>query len=455
VKTDLLGAWAFAPDDLYAIGDAGVILHSMGDGTWQQQPSGVNGRIGGIWAASPSDVYAVGVSGTVLHSTGSESYVTTPMRDGSASAADQGVPNECASGQTMCPTGCVDLANDLNNCGGCGNACAKGQICDGLCVGGVGGVDLAVPVDMSVPTDMSVGCTAGQISVGMPIISFDTDGTFVYVVAGGGSNWVLGKVPVCGGSLTPYPVISQMLQTPGSLAVAGNNIYVINNAGATSLDAGSNGMQVIYMLTDGTLINTGGGLGTFQANPQTALFINNSYRVHWLGQSGLYRWDGSSAAQQLDSQTGDPRALVGTANDIIYFTDGTQVYGWFGVAPSTMVASGTIVRGLGADANAATPFWFADESTGIVYSACDVTGCGFPTQQQIGTISGAAGYMTTDAVNLYIATYSGSNDSLWKMPVAGGTAQSWMTGLTAPTVLRLDANFVYVLDQGVVKRTPK
>ncbi len=41
----------------------------------------------------------------------------------------------CPPGQTLCPTGCVDLSSDVNNCGGCGVDCDDSNACtNDLCV---------------------------------------------------------------------------------------------------------------------------------------------------------------------------------------------------------------------------------------------------------------------------------------------------------------------------------
>jgi hypothetical protein len=58
-----------------------------------------------------------------------------------------GQAQTCPSGQTICNGACVNLASDLNNCGGCGFACAAGNVCTaGVCAAGA-------------PT-----CSSGQIS---------------------------------------------------------------------------------------------------------------------------------------------------------------------------------------------------------------------------------------------------------------------------------------------------
>lgn len=46
----------------------------------------------------------------------------------------------CGSGQTYCGGSCVDLTNDVNNCGACGNVCGGGTTCvNGTCTGGGNG----------------------------------------------------------------------------------------------------------------------------------------------------------------------------------------------------------------------------------------------------------------------------------------------------------------------------
>lgn len=42
---------------------------------------------------------------------------------------------KCRGGLVKCASGCVDLASDPNNCGGCGIVCAAGESCEaGTCV---------------------------------------------------------------------------------------------------------------------------------------------------------------------------------------------------------------------------------------------------------------------------------------------------------------------------------
>ena len=69
------------PDDVWAVGDTGIILHW--DGTeWSDRPSGTRENLRGVWAAAPDDAWSVGDSGTVLHWDGASwSSVDDPVLD--------------------------------------------------------------------------------------------------------------------------------------------------------------------------------------------------------------------------------------------------------------------------------------------------------------------------------------------------------------------------------------
>lgn len=66
----LFGGTAVAVDDLYVTGASWTILHSTGNGLWGPQNTPTGQSIYGIWAATPNDLYAVGDNGVVIHSTG-------------------------------------------------------------------------------------------------------------------------------------------------------------------------------------------------------------------------------------------------------------------------------------------------------------------------------------------------------------------------------------------------
>ncbi|MCI5131692.1 MAG: hypothetical protein D3904_09240, partial [Candidatus Electrothrix sp. EH2] len=64
--TALRGIWGSSSDDIYAVGDAGVILHNNGT-RWAVMESGVVQSLYGIWGSASDKVYAVGTAGTILH----------------------------------------------------------------------------------------------------------------------------------------------------------------------------------------------------------------------------------------------------------------------------------------------------------------------------------------------------------------------------------------------------
>lgn len=81
---DLKGLAMAGPGDLWAVGEAGTILH-LENGAWVGYPSGTDQDIHAAWAAGPGDVWVVGDGGTVLRYSGSgftriESRTTTSLR---------------------------------------------------------------------------------------------------------------------------------------------------------------------------------------------------------------------------------------------------------------------------------------------------------------------------------------------------------------------------------------
>lgn len=67
----LSNVWVVSSNDIYAVGQSGVILHSTGNGSWVRQQSGVSNPLAGIWApAAGTPVYVGGGGGTLLRSHG-------------------------------------------------------------------------------------------------------------------------------------------------------------------------------------------------------------------------------------------------------------------------------------------------------------------------------------------------------------------------------------------------
>jgi hypothetical protein len=63
-SNDLWGVWGSSSADVYAVGDAGTMIHY--DGTqWKAVPSMTQNRLTGVWGSSDRDVFVVG--GIILH----------------------------------------------------------------------------------------------------------------------------------------------------------------------------------------------------------------------------------------------------------------------------------------------------------------------------------------------------------------------------------------------------
>ena len=68
--TRLAGAFALAADDVWAVGDGGVVLRWRGT-SWDPVASGVTVDLRAVWAASTDDATVVGDDGTILRWNGS------------------------------------------------------------------------------------------------------------------------------------------------------------------------------------------------------------------------------------------------------------------------------------------------------------------------------------------------------------------------------------------------
>ncbi len=69
--SNLYGLWGAGSDDIFVVGEAGVVLHYDGS-AWTSMNSGTTSDLYGIWGFSRSDVFAVGEAGAILHYNGSD-----------------------------------------------------------------------------------------------------------------------------------------------------------------------------------------------------------------------------------------------------------------------------------------------------------------------------------------------------------------------------------------------
>ena len=62
----LRGIWGSSANDVFAVGDAGTILHNDGSG-WTTMTSGTSVDLSDVWGSAHDDVFVTGDAGTVLH----------------------------------------------------------------------------------------------------------------------------------------------------------------------------------------------------------------------------------------------------------------------------------------------------------------------------------------------------------------------------------------------------
>ncbi len=96
---DLYGAWGSAPNDVWFVGAAGVILHW--DGSAFTAPDSKTGsELRGVWGSSKTDVWAVGkanwvpTDATILHFDGSAWSVAQTIKDADLYAVSGTSPND-------------------------------------------------------------------------------------------------------------------------------------------------------------------------------------------------------------------------------------------------------------------------------------------------------------------------------------------------------------------------
>jgi len=65
-RTSLNGAWGSGPNDIFVVGGGGTVIHFDG-AAWSLMDSGTSESLKRVWGRGINDVYAVGTNGTLLH----------------------------------------------------------------------------------------------------------------------------------------------------------------------------------------------------------------------------------------------------------------------------------------------------------------------------------------------------------------------------------------------------
>jgi hypothetical protein len=176
----LRGVWGRSDTDLYAVGDNGVILHSVGDDKWLLQPTPSSQALISVFGSGSSDTWAVGPGGLVLYSNASstpgdggtpaDAAVLTDLAVSIDLAPPADMPPDFGMSCTMtidcpdvpgvqcCQNVCVDTNVEPQHCGGCGLPCFQPNMCQGgFCI--PPGSDMFAPTSDLSPqgTDMG-GC---------------------------------------------------------------------------------------------------------------------------------------------------------------------------------------------------------------------------------------------------------------------------------------------------------
>ncbi|HTS89496.1 MAG TPA: hypothetical protein VMG41_13470 [Gemmatimonadales bacterium] len=89
---NLYGVFGTTATDLYAVGSGGTILHSANGTTWTAMTSGTTDSLFSVWGTSSTDVWAVGQAATVLHYNGTtwSPVVVDSAKDGTGAPLDLG-----------------------------------------------------------------------------------------------------------------------------------------------------------------------------------------------------------------------------------------------------------------------------------------------------------------------------------------------------------------------------
>ncbi|MBN2105909.1 MAG: DUF1566 domain-containing protein [Deltaproteobacteria bacterium] len=79
VSSTLRGIWGIDADNLFAVGDGGIILRRQNGGNWAKMTSPTTQNLRSVWGTDMNNVYAVGAAGTLLKFNGTSwSTITVP-----------------------------------------------------------------------------------------------------------------------------------------------------------------------------------------------------------------------------------------------------------------------------------------------------------------------------------------------------------------------------------------
>jgi hypothetical protein len=297
-------------------------------------------------------------------------------------------PSTCVtcSGQT----GCINIINDANNCGACGNACMQGP-----CIRGQ--------------------CEPLVLASGLPqLLDLAVDGTNVYVVAGSGSNVSLIasilSIPV--GATTSAPVVLASGVTATNIAV---DPMPNANDSALVFFAANGGLDEVFKPNSGL-----SGTGSFLTSG--AVFAEG---VAFEGEAlALFGGDIFFLQNEASAAVGTPVGVFSLGASF-----GTEM----------QLASASLPTWIAADAT--NVYWVdlqLDSTTGLTDGFVKKVGIGGGTPTTLATVlstptlSNVPFGIAVDSNNVYWTTSSTSNTAnttgtVSQVPINGGTVTQLAT----------------------------
>ncbi|MBI5535764.1 MAG: hypothetical protein HY898_23735 [Deltaproteobacteria bacterium] len=324
--------------------------------------------------------------------------------DGSVATCTNGVCSFCPIGKADCDgnsaNGCeVDIQSDVNNCGECGTKCTAGGACtNGACD----------------PVELASGLSSPM--------GIRVDDTSIFVTAG--IN--LSKIPIAGGTPTH---LATGLAGPGPMALddttvyfsAGDEILSVPKAGGAVSKVASGVTATVALAVDDTNVfvcnfqGAGGGIWKVAKTGGTATLISPQNFAYGLAIDAT---DVFFALSSDDKIMKMPKA-GGAASELATAITGTP-------------------KGVALDAD--TVFWF--EVTDVVKVGKDGTGKKSIAQNVVGTNS-----IAVDGSWVYFAVFTNPG-SIQKARTDGAKVVKLADNQNAPIDLALGKSAVFYLTQG-------
>ena len=329
----------------------------------------------------------------------------------------------CNANYTACTSGgtstCVDVSNDAANCGACGNACPSGVACqNGYCA--------PTTVLTSTLTD------GGGAPLGT-VLSLACDSQNVYWVNESGASAVAGvsnpeavyEVSRDGGAA--IEITSATFSSGGaqSVVVTGSTVaYTVNLGGEdTQLYAGTvgaaNSASVVGEMSAGTPVALTNQGTTFYAAS------NNNGSGYVISDESLTQNQGTTATSASAGSPGHTMAIVGTA---VFWSDTTNnaissfATGGTSGAPSTVASGETGAQNLITDG---TYLYWVVGPSGSAAIHKTTAHAATQTSTTVTTVGAAAwtGAQTlaTDGVHVYWGDVLSGKAGVYSVPVGGGT----------------------------------